>query len=122
MNNITVFVKAHFKPVGREVSIKVPTGEFKKSLFGGQKEVTRKEVKWEQTGWSDTEIDGNRLSRDLQNEISGLNENGYEVISVTAITSGNYSWEKGPQGDVGGYGYGYGYSFTEGVLVVAKKA
>lgn len=122
MKNITKFVQAKFKPVGKEVTVKVPTGEFSKGLFGGQKEIMRKETRWEQTGWSDKEIDGWQLQEDVQSEITELNDNDYEIVSITPITSANYNWEKGPQGDVGGYGYGYGYSYTEGVMIVAKKA
>ena len=122
MNNITKFIQAKFKPLGKEVTIKVPTGEYTSGLLGGKKEVTRKEKKWEQTGWSDEEIDGWQLQEDIQVEIEKLNSDGYEVISITPITSANYNWEKGPQGNIGGFGYGYGYSYTEGMIIVAKKA
>jgi hypothetical protein len=41
--NKTVFVKAYFKPIFEDVAVKVPTGETKTGLFGGQKNVTRTE-------------------------------------------------------------------------------
>lgn len=39
-----VFVKSHFAEVGREKSVEVPTGEVKKGLFGGEKQVKKKET------------------------------------------------------------------------------
>jgi hypothetical protein len=39
------YVKAYFRLVGKEVTVNVPTGE-KKRLFGGEKQVTRKEKQW----------------------------------------------------------------------------
>ncbi|EMV9345812.1 hypothetical protein AADU82_004566 [Vibrio alginolyticus] len=38
-----VLVKSYFMPVGKEVTVKVPTGEKKSGLFGGEKDVYRKE-------------------------------------------------------------------------------
>lgn len=122
--NKVVFVKARFKPVGETIKVKVPTGEKKKTWFGGEKDVMVKEKRWEQTGWSDCEIDGTRLSKDLQAAINDLNSDGYEVISVSPIESGSYEGKYDYKySDNGGYGYGYGYgfSYTEGITVIAKK-
>lgn len=119
--NKVIFVRSYFKPIGKEVTKSVPTGEKKTGLFGGEKDVTKKVTEWEQTGYSDTEIDGERLSKDLANAVEELNNNGYEIVSVTETTSGRYHWATGPQGNIGGWGYGYGYSITEGLVVVAKK-
>lgn len=126
MINKVVFVEAKFKPVGKVQAVKVPTGEKKKGLFGVEKDVMTKEQRWEQTGWSDCEIDGGQLSEDLQNAILNLNNEGYEVVSVSPVTSAKYNYEWAQQkGGVdhggSGYGYGYGYSYTEGFTVVAKK-
>lgn len=125
--NKVVYVPAFFEPIGRNKTIKVATGEKKKGLFGGEKEVIRKESQWEQTGWSDCRIDGKRLADDLAKTIRDLNTEGYEVVSVTPITSGAYDWKYelksgGFQNNgYGGYGYGYGYSFTNSLIVTAKK-
>jgi len=126
MNKI-VYVKAFFKPVGKNETVKVPTGETKPGWFGGEKEVFRKEEQWVQTGYSDCEIDGHRLANDIASAVSKLNEQGYEVISISEVTSGKYSWAYNTNGGANcnggwGYGYGYGYSLTEGVVVVAKKS
>ena len=52
-----VLVKSHFIPIGKEVTVKVPTGDTKTGFFGVEKEVYRKETRWEQTGYSDSIID-----------------------------------------------------------------
>ncbi|WP_078118608.1 hypothetical protein [Thiosocius teredinicola] len=131
-----IYVKAYFLPVGKEVTVKVPTGETKKGLFGGDKEVTRKEKRWQQTGWSDCEIDGERLANDLQKAVSSLNHDGYAVKSITPLTSGAYHYQYQAEGirssprilgsteaveGGAGFGYGYGYSYTDSLLVHAAK-
>lgn len=116
--------------------MKVPTGETKTGLFGGQKDVTRTETQLQQTGWSDCEIDGQRLAEDVAKAVAGLNAEGYDAINISEITSGSYRYEYNSQGITssrrmlsetekvsggGSYGYGYGYSFTEGVLSLARQ-
>ncbi len=91
--NKVVFVPAHFQPLGENKTVKVPTGEKKQGFFGGEKDVTRKETQWVQTGWSDCLIDGQRLAKDLAQMVSALNNEGYEVVSVTPVTSGAYDWK-----------------------------
>ncbi|MBD8567665.1 hypothetical protein IFT86_01400 [Pseudomonas syringae] len=130
MNKI-VYVKAHFRPIGEEVTVKVPTGEMTWGLFG-TKEETRKEKQWQQTGWSDCEVDGERLSKDIEEAVAQLNADGYEIQTILPILSGAYNYEfkhkdinfpeqMGASGGGWGYGYGYGYSFTEGVTLIARK-
>ena len=87
----------------------------------------KKEKQWVQTGYSDCEVDSERLADDLERSIADLNSSGYEVVSVTPVTSGSYEWKYnvssgGTNGNgYGGYGYGYGYSYTNSLIVVAKK-
>ena len=123
--NKVVYVNSYFKPLGKTKTVKVPTGEKTKGFFGGEKDVTRKEKQWEQTGWSDCQIDGERLAADIEKAIESLNAEGYELVSVSEAISGNYSWQtnngRHSGGGGWGYGYGYGYSYTEGVTIVAKK-
>lgn len=134
--NKVVYVKAFFRPVGKNVTVKVPTGDKKKGLFGGEKDVMTKETRWEQTGWSDCLIDGERLSKDIGTAIKTLNQEGYEVVTIMPIVSGSYNYQYQSQGissnrrvlseteKVSGgasYGYGYGYSYTEGVSIIAKR-
>lgn len=125
--NKVVYVPAFFEAVGKNKVVKVPTGEKKKGFFGGEKEITEKETQWVQTGWSDCYIDNERLARDLEETVSGLNDQGYEVVSVTPVTSGSYNFKYdarsgGFEGKgYGGYGYGYGYSYTSSLIVTARK-
>jgi len=110
--------------MGKNVTKKVPTGEKKKGLFGGEKDVTKKVTEWESTGYSNTEIDGARLAQDIEKAVHQLNSDGYEVVSVSEVTSGRYNRSyqiKGINNGGGGYGYGYGYSITEGVTIIARK-
>ena len=131
-----VLVKSYFVPVGKEVIVKVPTGEKKTGLFGGEKDVYRKEKKWEQTGYSDCVVDSKRLAADLQKAIENLNREGFSVKLITPIISGDYKYKYQAQGissskrisggteSVSGgasYGYGYGYSYTDSLLVIAEK-
>ena len=121
--NKVVYVNSYFKPVGKTKMVKVPTGEKKKGFFGGEKDVTRKEEKWEQTGWSDCEIDGEELANDILAAIDALNSEGYEVVTISEVLSGSYDFKWGTTGgrSNAGHGYGYGYSYTEGVNIIAKK-
>lgn len=122
--NKVVFVQAYFAPIGKEQVVKVPTGEKKRGFLGGESDVTKNEKKWVQTGFSDRQIDTGRLTKDLQESIERLNKDGYEVVSVTEVTSGNYHYNYAPSngtGSGGAYGYGYGYSYTDGLMIVARK-
>jgi hypothetical protein len=130
--NKVVYIKAHPIPVGKDVQKKIATGEKKKGLFGGEKDITRTITEWEQTGWSDCKIDGERLTSDINEAVNHLNEHGYEVQSVLPIISGAYDFKyeykeshgSGSTFEGGGfgYGYGYGYSYTEGVTIIARKS
>lgn len=86
----------------------------------------RKEQKWEQTGWSNREIDGRRLANDISAATEELNSQGYEIVAIESVISGAYDYKYevkfgGVNHGGGGYGYGYGYSYTEGVTIIAKK-
>ena len=127
MNKI-VYIPAFFEPVGEDKIIEVPTGEKKKGFFGGEKDVTREETKWEQIGWSDCLIDSERLANDLAMEVEKLNREGFEIVSVTPITSGSYDWKYKTGTFIGageggyGYAYGYGFSYTNSLIITAKKS
>lgn len=124
--NKTIYVPCYFQPIYKEVTVKVSTGNTKRVLgfIDIEEKIRRKEIV--QEGWSDCEIDGERLNGDVARAIDELNSAGFEVISVTPVTSGNWRCKYDP-GSItngngkGGYGYGYGYSYTEGVLIIAKQ-
>nr|WP_194246626.1 hypothetical protein [Pseudomonas syringae] len=118
--NKIVYVKAYFKPVGEEVTVKVPTGEIKKGFFG-DKEIMKKETQWQQTGWSDSQIDGEQLSKDVEDAVARLNDDGYEIQTVLPIVSGAYDYalkyryeirhdRSDPNSKDQSYVFGYGYS------------
>lgn len=128
----TIFIPAHFKPVIKDVVESVPTGETKKNWLGSEKQILKRVVSQKITGWSASEIDGVRLSDDINNEIEKLSSQNFRVISISPITSGRYNYQFSSQGisssprilsdteKVSGgvsYGFGYGYSYTEGVLL-----
>lgn len=64
------------------------------------------------TNTSDCRIDDARLERDIQLALVSLNDEGYEVVQLMPVTSGNY---------LGAGSQGGGWSFTEAVLIVARK-
>tara|TARA_R110002012_G_scaffold67545_4_gene175988 strand:- start:791 stop:1000 length:210 start_codon:yes stop_codon:yes gene_type:complete len=67
------------------------------------------------------------LSQSIDKAVSTLNSEGYKVVSVTPITSGEYDWKTKVDTFTGngeggyGYAYGYGYSYTEGVTIIGEK-
>lgn len=106
--NRTVYVPALFKEIREPRTVQVPGG---KRGFLGHERTT--EEQWVSERYSDCEIDGERLQQDVQQEVNRLNEEGYDVISLVPVESGAYNWS--PEG------YSYGYSYTEGVIILARK-
>jgi hypothetical protein len=124
--NKVVYVKASFEPIMKEVEAFEPTGETYKGLFGGKKDVMQTVREVRKIGESDCQIDGKKLAEDIAEAVARLNEEGYEIVSVTPLLSGKYDYAFDKSGGPGagggwGYGYGYGYSYTEGVTIIARK-
>lgn len=130
-----VFVKAKFLPLYKTIEKKIPTGEFEKGIFG-KKEIYKTEKVSEFDGYSNCLIDGETLASDIQKTIEKLNEEGFKILSISPVESGNYNYsykegyisssarafiESDKISGTMGYGYGYGYSFTEGVIILASK-
>lgn len=124
----TIFIRAYFKPIIKDVIENVPTGETKKNWLGSEKQITKKVASQKIVGWSDSEIDGEKLSANINKEMERLNSENIRIISITPITSGRYNYQYSSQGisilsetekvsGGGSYGFGYGYSYTEGVLI-----
>jgi hypothetical protein len=107
--NRTVYIRALFKEIGECRTVQVPSG--KRGFLGHDR--TTAEQRWVSEGYSDSEIDGERLQRDVQQAVGELNEEGYEVVSLVPVESGAYNWSA--------EGYSYGYSYTEGVIILAQK-
>lgn len=119
--NKVLYIPAYFAPVGKEKKEKVITGEKKKGFFGVERNIIKKESKWKQTGWSNCKVDGKRLAEDLSSAVRSLNQEGFEVVSVTPISSGTYGYDGAVPFIEGEDGYGYGYSYTSSLIVTAKK-
>jgi len=122
--NKVIYVKAHFAKVGKSVTRKIETGEKKAGLLWGENKIYEEVTEWEETGFSDCLIDGQRLNEDIAKAVADLNAEGYEVVTVTSFISGNWACNYASntfQNGGWGWGYGYGYSFTDGVTIIAKK-
>lgn len=126
-HNRVIFIPAYGLPITKPVKKTVETGEVKKTFFGKEKAVTKTVTDTEIVGESDSQVDAVRLSDDLRKAVEEQNAEGYEVVSVTPIISGDYDYVysegngKKIHAHKGSYGYGYGYSFTEGLTVVVKQ-
>lgn len=120
----TVWVDAYFVKKGRWEEYEEPTGEVKKGLFG-TKAITIKKKRWvELNEYSENRIDGKRLSDDTQKILSDLESSGYEVLNITPVISGAYSWTQYSRGSSSGSSTctSWGYSVTEGMMITAKKS
>lgn len=126
--NRVIFIPAYGLPITKQVTKTVETGEIKKTFFGKEKAVTKTVKDTEVVGESDSQVDAVRLSDDLRRIVEEQNAEGYEVVSVTPIISGDYDYVysegngKKIHAHKGSYGYGYGYSFTEGLTLVVKQS
>lgn len=108
--NKTVYIPAPFKEIREPRTVQVHSG--KRDFLGHERKVIAQE--WVSEGYSDCQIDGKRFQQDVQQAVDSLNEEGFEVISLTPIESGAYNWSA--------EGYSYGYSYTEGIIILARKA
>jgi len=130
----SIWVKAHFLKKGKWVTKKKEDGyrtEMVEKGFLKKRQVEKripiyKDVKeWIVTSISDSEIDGEKLTIDINNAIELLHNDGYEVMNVTPVISGRYKYDYADpiirSSNKLGYGWGYGFSYTEGVNIIAKK-
>jgi hypothetical protein len=115
VKNKVVFVKAHFRPLYGKPGIL-------KAVFGSNQLGTILEIPkgFEQKGWSDCQIDGERLADDISKSINKLETDGFEVVNISNINSGSYKSDYSSS-DRSSYGWGYGFSISEGVLITVNK-
>ena len=131
--NKTILVKAYFK----DANITPKKASIKADPWGNP-DAPSKEPKTDKTEVKipDCCVDSERLQIDLDVAISRLNDSGYEVHSIVPVISGAYSYQyrddeisssarlmgntEAIDGGVS-YGYGYGYSFTDSLIVIARK-
>ena len=116
----SVYVNAKFRPLYKEVSREVPTGEAKTGIFNKAEWVTETVTELEYDRDSDCEINGEQLTEDVAAAVETLITEGYEILSITPVTSGRWKHNHQKMTD-GGWGYGYGYSLTDGMSIIAKK-
>jgi len=112
----TFFIQAPSKPITETQAVQVPTGESSIGFFGNKKEVMRTEQQQKIMGYSNSAVDGFALVTYMHETIDPWLAQGYELFSITPITSGAYKHKS-----VASRSYGYGYSYTEGIMVVLKK-
>ena len=118
----TEWIQAYFTDVGKWEDYEKPTGETKKGLFG-EKPVTSKEKRFVKTGVSDCWIDGKRLAKDMEEAMKKLEKEGYEILQITEVLSGNYNWKgySNPPGPGAATAVSWGFSYLEEVIITAKK-
>lgn len=116
----SVYVKAKYLALYKEVAKQVPTGEVATSLFNSGEAITKTVHEMEFDKNSDCEIDGEQLTLDVANAVERVISEGFEIISINPVTSGRWAHNHGNSG-TGGFGYGYGYSVTDGMSIIAKK-
>jgi len=124
MTNKTVYVKSDFDCALMPETSYVATGVMKSKFFGGEREEMTEITRMvESSELSDSRIDGTKLNKNLNKEIKQLNDDGYEVISITPISSGNYNYHQiqPEEKNAVEYGFAYGYSYTEGMIILARK-
>ena len=130
----SIWVASHFKELGRWETKSVQTGAATKTVEKGlfKKRAVEVEVpifaeqrEWVATGVSDCEIDGEKFSKDIGAAIEALEDEGFELLTITPILSGSYKYDfEAPvinSRDRPSYGWGYGFSYTSGVTIVARR-
>ncbi len=68
---------------------------------------------------SETEINSDQLTIDVENTCNELAEQGYRVINITPILRGAHRHRLVGTSKRGG-GYGFGYSVTSGMMITAE--
>jgi hypothetical protein len=76
-------------------------------------------------------VNGHKLAKDTEKALNELESEGYDIISVTPVISGRYSWAKYDSRITTGFFAkptvspdtcaSWGYSMTDGIMVTAKK-
>lgn len=115
--NKVVFIKAHGRPIGTYKRIEAPTNSTRRNLLGLRRPIKRTVERWVHKGYSESEIDADRLVRDMQTAIEALNQDGFEVTSVTPVISGRAVAGKRPAAKKA---QDHGFSYTEGMIIIAR--
>lgn len=138
----TAWVKASMQPLYKKETIKEQIGTktvtktkgiFNKTSFEAEEPIYESKEKWVPTGkYSETEVDIEEFSNNINKACQELTESGYKIIQIIPMNSGRYKYEYKEVGSTqrilgnteaitgGGYGYGYGYGITDGVIIVGE--
>jgi hypothetical protein len=119
----TIWVSAQFQRKGRWEEYKAATGEVKKGFFGAKPVMATKKRWVELDEYSDTQIDGAKLSRDIQRVLVELESKGFDLVAITPVLSGQYGYADYSGGGIGTASTcaSWGFSVTSGVTVTARK-
>lgn len=121
MHNRVVYIPAKFATVGKRHVVQVPMGKTKSGWFGKQP-IMAEETKFEPTGTSDCNINVGQLADEIAADVQVLNEEGYEVVTVTPLITGDYDYRtRWSFWGCAAADYGYGYSYTKGVVITARR-
>ncbi|MGS0682116.1 hypothetical protein ACVBIL_13225 [Shewanella sp. 125m-7] len=111
MKQKIVLVKSYFAKIETDKREEVWAAKPKKSEFE----------------YSTCKIDSERLNNDLQLAIETLNNDGYKVVQITPVTSGDFAFRdhfSDPHFLGNGVstegGYGYGFSYTDSLIILAE--
>lgn len=136
----TAWVKASMQPLYKKEIVKKQIGTrtitktkgiFSKTQVEIEEPIYEDQEKLIPTGrYSDTEIDIEEFSNNINRVCHELTALGYKILQVIPMNSGRYKYEyketskKLRLGDTedlsGGYGYGYGYGITDGVIIIGE--
>ena len=129
--NKVILVKAYFCEA-LEQSDTIPT---KKSDPWGDPNKKQSETKSAKVH-VEKQINAEKLAADLEEALTTLYTDGYDLKEIVNVTSGAYGYkfkedeitsvalpfvENDVIGGGASYGYGYGYSFTDSLIVVGAK-
>lgn len=77
--------------------------------------------------YSTCKVDSDRLDADLRQTIESLNQDGYKVVQITPVISGDFAFKdhfSDPHllgnGVTTEGGYGYGFSYTDSLVILAE--
>ena len=112
MNQKVVFVKSYFAKIATDKGEQMWAAKPKTSEFE----------------YSTCKIDSERLNNELQQAITTLNQQGFKVVQITPVTSGDFAFKEhfsdphllGNGVSTEG-GYGYGFSYTDSLIVLAEQ-
>lgn len=91
-----IHVKSKTIPIYGDVVKTVKTGKTFRQ-YGKLHEETTQEVVHGIKGYSESEIDGEELSKDIESKMNSLVSDGYEIVNIMPITSGKFDYRGGTQ-------------------------